>query len=118
MENSTPPRTLVVLMDGTFASLTEGRGSSIARIHGMLSGDMGPPGGQVLLHYAPGQQWAAWRTVPELVSGASLDCNIRAAYGWLAGSKRMTGLAVTPLSSIWMMPHLPIDPKGRRFLDR
>ncbi|WP_423207825.1 DUF2235 domain-containing protein [Paracoccus yeei] len=88
MENSTPPRTLVVLMDGTFASLTEGRGSSIARIHGMLSGDMGPPGGQVLLHYAPGQQWAAWRTVPELVSGASLDCNIRAAYGWLAQTWR------------------------------
>ena len=88
MENSTPHRTLVVLMDGTFASLTEGRGSSIARIHGMLSGDMGPPGGQVLLHYAPGQQWAAWRTVPELVSGASLDCNIRAAYGWLAQTWR------------------------------
>ena len=88
MEHEAAPSAQVVLMDGTFASLTEGRGSSIARIHGMLSGDMGPPGGQVLLHYAPGQQWAAWRTVPELVSGASLDCNIRAAYGWLASSWR------------------------------
>lgn len=71
-------------MDGTFASLTEGRGSSIARIHAMLSGEVGGLPGQVQLHYAPGQQWAAWRTLPDLVSGATLDRNIRLAYGWLA----------------------------------
>ncbi|MFT4012487.1 MAG: DUF2235 domain-containing protein [Paracoccus sp. (in: a-proteobacteria)] len=69
-------------MDGTFASLTEGRGTSIARIHAMLA--QGP----VRLHYAEGQQWAAWRTVPELISGAMLDRNIRLAYGWLARNWR------------------------------
>lgn len=71
-------------MDGTFASLTEGKGSSIARIHAMLSGELGPTPAPVQIHYAPGQQWAAWRTLPQLVSGHSLDCNIRAAYAWLA----------------------------------
>ncbi|MDT1063228.1 DUF2235 domain-containing protein [Paracoccus sp. CPCC 101403] len=71
-------------MDGTFASLTEGRKSSIARIHAMLSGEQGAVPARVQLHYAPGQQWAAWRTLPQLVSGQSLDQNIHAAYAWLA----------------------------------
>ncbi len=84
MENAHANHATVVLMDGTFASLTEGRGSSIARIHAMLSGEMGPLQGKIDLHYAPGQQWAAWRTLPELVSGATLDRNIRSAYAWLA----------------------------------
>lgn len=88
MENHAAPSAQVVLMDGTFASLTEGRGSSIARIHAMLSGEMGALPGQVQLHYAEGQQWAAWRTLPELVSGATLDRNIRLAYGWLAQNWR------------------------------
>jgi len=74
----------VVLMDGTFASLTEGQGSSIARIHAMLSGGFGATPAPVQIHYAPGQQWAAWRTLPQLVSGHSLDHNIRDAYRWLA----------------------------------
>lgn len=84
MNNMHRPLAQVVLMDGTFASLTEGRGSSIARIHALLSGAMGPLPGPVWLHYQPGQQWAAWRTLPELVTGASLDRNIRDAYAWLA----------------------------------
>lgn len=71
-------------MDGTFASLTEGNESSIARIYAMLTGEHGPTAAKVQLHYAPGQQWAAWRTVPELISGQSLDHNIFAAYTWLA----------------------------------
>ncbi|MDS9467006.1 DUF2235 domain-containing protein [Paracoccus sp. MBLB3053] len=71
-------------MDGTFASLTEGKRSSIARIHAMLSGEMGPTTSKVQLHYAPGQQWAAWQTLPQLISGLTLDHNIQAAYAWLA----------------------------------
>ncbi|WP_245155591.1 DUF2235 domain-containing protein [Paracoccus ravus] len=70
----------VVLMDGTFASLTEGQDSSIARIHALLSTGQD----RVQIHYAPGQQWAAWRTLPQLVSGQTLDQNIRSAYGWLS----------------------------------
>lgn len=71
-------------MDGTFASLTEGQGSSIARIHAMLSGEYGPLGRRIQLYYAPGQQWAAWRTLPQLISGETLDRNIRDAYAWVA----------------------------------
>lgn len=88
MAQDHPPLAQAVLMDGSFASLTEGRGSSIARIHALLSGDMGALPGRVELHYTPGQQWAAWRTVPELVTGASLDRNIRSAYAWLARNWR------------------------------
>ncbi|MTH58582.1 DUF2235 domain-containing protein [Paracoccus litorisediminis] len=74
----------VVLMDGTFASLAEGQGSSITRIHAMLSGRLGPLQGKVNLHYAPGQQWAAWRTLPLLISVQTVEQNIRNAYAWLA----------------------------------
>ncbi|SMO95162.1 Uncharacterized alpha/beta hydrolase domain [Paracoccus laeviglucosivorans] len=82
MEPHASPVCQVVLMDGTFASLTEGQCSSIARIHGLLAGQ------NVQLYYAAGQQWAAWRTVPQLVSGLSLDLNILAAYTWLARNWR------------------------------
>jgi hypothetical protein len=78
MTSNRSPLAQIVMMDGSFASLAEGRGSSLLR------GGMGPLPGQVELHYAPGQQWAAWRTLPELVAGASLERNIRRAYGWLA----------------------------------
>ncbi len=84
MESSRPPVCHVVLMDGTFASLSQGRRTSIARIHAMLSGGMGPPPAPVRLHYAPGQQWDAWRTLPELTMGAALERHICEAYAWLA----------------------------------
>lgn len=79
MQPDAPPFCQVVLLDGTFASLTEGQCSSIARIHALI---VNQPG--VQLHYAPGQQWAAWRTVPQLISGQSLDDSILSAYAWLA----------------------------------
>ncbi len=84
MESSRPPLCHVVLMDGTFASLTQGRRSSIARIHAMLSGDRGLLPAPVRIHYAPGQQWQAWRTLPELTMGATLERSICDAYAWLA----------------------------------
>ncbi|WP_323716718.1 DUF2235 domain-containing protein [Paracoccus aminovorans] len=84
MESSRPPLCHIVLMDGTFASLTQGRRSSIARIHAMLSGMIGPLPAPVRLHYAPGQQWDAWRTLPELTMGATLERHICEAYAWLA----------------------------------
>lgn len=84
MESSRPPLCHVVLMDGTFASLTQGRRSSIARIHAMLSGERGLLPAPVRIHYAPGQQWEAWRTLPELTMGATLERSICDAYAWLA----------------------------------
>ncbi|WP_255471184.1 DUF2235 domain-containing protein [Paracoccus sp. M683] len=75
------------MMDGTFASLTEGRRSSMARIHEVLRGAYGrlPPGsGRLRLYYAAGQQWNRWRTIPELASGRAMEARISEAYGWLA----------------------------------
>ena len=82
-----PPVTHVILIDGTFASLTEGRRSSIGRIHAALHGRLGrlpADAGRLRLHYAAGQQWDRWRTIPELTSGRGMQARITAAYGWLA----------------------------------
>ena len=81
-----PPVTHVILMDGTFASLCEGRLSSIGRIHAALRGHFGPlPAGQRLrLWYAEGQQWNRWQTLPDLMMGRKLESWITSAYGWLA----------------------------------
>lgn len=93
-----PPRrprvTHVILMDGTFASLTIGRRSSIGRIHAALRGAYGPlPPGRLRLWYAEGQQWNRWSTLPDVVMGRKLEGWITGAYGWLA-SGYMPGDAV------------------------
>lgn len=77
-------QSLVVMMDGTFASLAEGRESSVARLYATLAASEAVKNERIGLYYAPGQQWAAWRTLPELVSGSTLDHAIRAAYAWLS----------------------------------
>ncbi|MFN3274397.1 MAG: DUF2235 domain-containing protein [Paracoccus sp. (in: a-proteobacteria)] len=88
---SDPPVTHhVVLMDGTFASLADGRRSSIGRIHRLLTGRHGlpPPPGRLRIHYGMGQQWNRWRTLPELAAGRILEARIIEAYGWLASGWR------------------------------
>ena len=84
MESLPPPVCQAILLDGTFASLTEGRRSSIARIRALLSGEMGTLPAPVRLYYEPGQQWEAWRELPELAMGVGLERQICAAYAWLA----------------------------------
>lgn len=84
MESSRPPICQIVLIDGTFASLNQGRRSSIARIHALLTQEYGSLPAPVSVHYTPGQQWDTWRTLPELVMGATMDHHICAAYSWLA----------------------------------
>ncbi|CAM3496408.1 DUF2235 domain-containing protein [Paracoccus nototheniae] len=84
-----PPTTHVVLMDGTFASLADGRRSSIGRIHRLLGGQLGPmPPGRIRIHYGMGQQWTRWRTLPDLVMGRILETTIIGAYAWLASDFR------------------------------
>ena len=78
----------VVLMDGTFASLADGRRTSIGRIHGLLRGRFGPVTGRLRIHYGLGQQWNRWRTLPELATGRILEAQIIEAYGWLASAYR------------------------------
>lgn len=79
----------VVLIDGTLASLADGRRSSIGRIHGLLRGRFGPlNGARLRIHYASGQQWDRWRTLPELAMGRGMERRIIDAYGWLASGYR------------------------------
>lgn len=80
----------IVLMDGTFASLSDGQRSSIGRIHRLLTGRSGlaPAPGRLRIHYGMGQQWNRWRTLPELAAGHVLEARIAQAYGWLASGWR------------------------------
>ena len=72
-----PVQIHVVLMDGTFASLDDGRRSSIGRIHRLLTGLFGPlPGPRPRIHYGLGQQWNRWRTLPELAMGRAMEARI------------------------------------------
>ena len=50
----------------------------------MLSGGSGEPSAPVQLHYAPGEQWQAWRGLPKLTMGSELERSICAAYQWIA----------------------------------
>lgn len=84
MDHGDAPACRIVLMDGTFASLEAGAGSSIGAIHALVSGGRGAVPQVAGVHYQPGQQWQGWRTLPALVAGHWLDPAIRAAYGWLA----------------------------------
>lgn len=89
MQTNRPPLIHVVLIDGTFASLADGRRSSIGRIHNLLRGNLGPlPRGPVRTYYAAGQQWDRWQTLPELAMGRALETRILEAYGWLANGWR------------------------------
>ncbi|WP_240768906.1 DUF2235 domain-containing protein [Paracoccus liaowanqingii] len=90
MTSNRPTLTHVVLMDGTFASLADGRRSSIGRIHRLLTGRSGlpPPPGRLRIRYGLGQQWTRWRTLPDLVMGRILESLITDAYGWLASGYR------------------------------
>jgi uncharacterized protein (DUF2235 family) len=90
MNTIRPATTHIVLMDGTFASLADGRRSSIGRIHRLLTGQLSlpPQGGRQRIHYAMGQQWNRWRTLPELALGTTLEARIIHAYSWLASGYR------------------------------
>ncbi|MDP5308859.1 DUF2235 domain-containing protein [Paracoccus spongiarum] len=86
--NTIRPATIhVVLMDGTFASLADGRRSSIGRLHGLLTRKIrNSPASEMRMHlyYGMGQQWNRWRTLPELAMGRVLERRIVDAYGRLA----------------------------------
>ncbi len=89
MQPTRPPLIHVLLIDGTFASLADGRRSSIGRIHDLLRGHLGPaPDARLRLYYASGQQWNRWQTLPDLAMGRALEGRIVEAYGWLANGWR------------------------------
>lgn len=73
----------VILIDGTFASLTPGRRSSVGQIYSALTGGWGKLPRRMRVRYLPGLQWERWQTLPDLMVGAELENRIRAAYRWL-----------------------------------
>lgn len=77
--------THVVLLDGTFASLMEGRSSNIGRIYRLLRPARGAG---MRLHYSAGQQWEAWGSLLGIAMGRGMGARIRDAYGWLATAYR------------------------------
>ncbi|MFD1794825.1 DUF2235 domain-containing protein [Paracoccus aurantiacus] len=79
------PVTHVVLLDGTFASLMEGRRSNIGKIYRMLRPMRGA---SLRIHYSAGQQWEAWRSALGIAMGQGMGGRIREAYGWLASGYR------------------------------
>ncbi|MDO5641912.1 MAG: DUF2235 domain-containing protein [Paracoccus sp. (in: a-proteobacteria)] len=79
------PVTHVLLIDGTFASLMEGRSSNIGQFYRLLVGQHRP---DLRLRYAAGQQWEAWRGLLGLAMGRGLGGRIRDGYGWLASGYR------------------------------
>ncbi|MBA4492348.1 DUF2235 domain-containing protein [Paracoccus sp. S1E-3] len=80
-----PSVTHVVLLDGTFASLMEGRHSNIGQIFRLLR----PMRGAALrVRYDAGQQWEAWRQIMGIAMGHGMGARIRDAYGWLASAYR------------------------------
>ena len=80
-----PSVTHVVLLDGTFASLMEGRHSNIGQIYRLLR----PMRGAAMrVRYDAGQQWEAWGEIMGIAMGHGMGARIRDAYGWLASAYR------------------------------
>ncbi|MDO5604831.1 MAG: DUF2235 domain-containing protein, partial [Paracoccus sp. (in: a-proteobacteria)] len=80
-----PQLTHVVLIDGTFASLMEGRHSNIGQIYRLLR----PLRGTGLrVRYSAGQQWEALASLPGVAMDHGMGTRIRDSYGWLASRWR------------------------------
>lgn len=80
-----PPVTHVVLLDGTFASLMEGRNSNVGRIYRLLRPLRGA---SLRVRYSAGQQFEAWGSLPGIAMGHGIGARMRDAYGWLASNWR------------------------------
>ena len=79
-----PRRILVVVLDGTMASLEAGEETNAGLVM-KLCREAGAP---VMVHYDPGVQWPDWRTTPDVLMGKGTNRKIRRAYGWLASRYR------------------------------
>lgn len=76
----------VILLDGTFSSLTPGEETNIGLIFHLLA----EPGrhARMRLYYEPGSQWEGWRHGWDIIQGHGLDSQIIRTYGWLASHYR------------------------------
>jgi len=75
-------RDLVVMLDGTLATLNPERLTSIGHIHQLLS-EL-PADRRPCLFYEEGIQWTRRRDLWPVMTGQGIDRQIQRAYGWLA----------------------------------
>lgn len=76
----------VIVLDGTFSSLTPGQETNVGQIYRLLTEGGRRAGRDV--YYEPGLQWAGWRNGWAIIQGHGLDDLICRAYGWLASHYR------------------------------
>lgn len=75
-------QTHVIILDGTLSSLVPLCQTNAARLYTAISGQ------GLSVYYAPGLQWANWRSVVDVATGKGINRQIRRAYGWLASRYR------------------------------
>ncbi len=80
-----PPRTLVVIFDGTLSSLAPGAKTNAGILYKLLRKQADS---DVRLHYAPGIQWRGWRKLRNVAAGTGTNRRIKRAYRWLARNWR------------------------------
>ena len=76
----------VIILDGTFSSLTAGQDSNAGVTFRLLK-EKGVPGRRTM-YYEPGLQWEGWRYAIALMHGRGINPQIRRAYGFLASHYR------------------------------
>jgi uncharacterized protein (DUF2235 family) len=76
----------VIIMDGTFSSLTAGEETNVGMIYQLLT--EGGRSAQRNVFYEPGLQWEGWRHGWSIIQGRGIDSLIQRAYGWLASHYR------------------------------
>ncbi len=76
----------MIILDGTFSSLTAGQDSN-AGITFRLLKEKGAAGRRTV-YYEPGLQWDGWRYAWALMQGRGVNPQIRRAYGYLASHYR------------------------------
>lgn len=76
----------VVILDGTLSSLTPGHETNAGHAFRLLR-EAGHPN-RLSLRYEAGIQWRGWSSMPEIISGASINDQIQRTYGFLASRYR------------------------------
>ena len=82
-----PPRTIVIMLDGTMSSLEPGRETNVGLTYKLLSA-LGPRA-DLALYYESGLQWPDWRKTGDIITGKGLNGQIQRAYAFLASRYRL-----------------------------
>lgn len=76
----------VIILDGTLSSLTSGQETNAGHTFRLLR-EAGSAS-RLSLFYEAGIQWKGWSSLPDIITGASINDQIQRAYGFLASRYR------------------------------